>query len=67
LAGFTPTGFRVFVTGGFGAAYQILSSTNLTDWSLVGEVTNSFGTFQFTDPAATNLPACFYRALSVLP
>jgi hypothetical protein len=63
LAGFTPIGFRAFVTGEFGAAYQILSTTNLTDWLLVGEVTNSFGTFQFTDPAATNAPFGFYRAL----
>jgi hypothetical protein len=61
LAGFTPTGFRVFVSGEFGAAYQILSSTNLAEWLIVGEVTNSFGTFQFTDAAATNLPARFYR------
>jgi hypothetical protein len=67
LAGFTPTGFRVFVTGEFGAAYQILGATNLTDWLLVGEVTNYFGTFQFTDSAATNLPNRFYRALSLGP
>ena len=67
LAGLRPNGFRVFVIGEFGAAYQILSSTNLTDWSLVGEVTNSFGTVQFTDPAATNLPACIYRAALVRP
>ena len=67
LAGVTPTGVRVFVPGDFGAAYQILSSTNLTDWLLVGEVTNYFGSFQFTDPAATNLPARFYRAALVQP
>jgi hypothetical protein len=66
LAAFTPTGFRVFVTGEFGAAYQVLGTTNLTDWLLMGAITNFFGTFQFTDATATNLPARFYRALSVV-
>lgn len=51
------------VLGEFGAAYNILSSTNLLDWSPVGVVTNTLGTVQFTDPGATNSPARFYRSV----
>lgn len=64
LAGMTDQGFRVFLTGEFGAAYQILGATNFADWLPVGVITNTYGTSQFTDSAATNLPRRFYRAVA---
>lgn len=63
LEGLNEDGFRMAVLGEFGAAYNILSSTNLLDWSPVGVVTNTLGTVQFTDPGATNSPARFYRSV----
>ena len=38
---------------------------NLVDWISVGTVTNVFGTTQFTDGDATNLPYRFYRAIGL--
>jgi uncharacterized repeat protein (TIGR02543 family) len=67
LEGLVEDGFRFTLTGEFGGEYLILGSTNLLDWLPEGTVTNTYGTIQFTDPAATNLPARFYRALSVGP
>jgi hypothetical protein len=67
LEGFVEDGFRLTLTGEFGAPYAILGSTNLLDWDSVGTVTNTYGMIQFTDTVATNLPARFYRALSVWP
>jgi len=64
LAGLTPEGFRFFLTGEFGASYQVLGSVNLTNWLPLGVVTNPFGTVQFTDSAATNSAQSFYRALA---
>ena len=63
LAGMTDQGFRVFLTGEFGAAYQILGSANLLDWLPLGVVTNQFGTVQFTDSGATNMQQRVYRAV----
>jgi hypothetical protein len=62
LGGLIEDGFRLTLTGEFGAPYTIFGSTNLHDWDGVGTVTNTYGTIQFTDSAATNLPARFYRA-----
>lgn len=67
LEGFGEDGYRLTLTGEFGGLYEILGSTNLADWDAVGTVTNTYGTFQFTDSAATNLPTRFYRAASVQP
>jgi hypothetical protein len=67
LDGLFGDGFRLTLTGEFGAPYAILDSTNLFDWIGVATVTNTYGTIQFTDPAATNLPARFYRAGLVQP
>jgi hypothetical protein len=63
LEGLVEGGFRLTLTGEFGAQYQMLGSTNLLDWLPLGIATNSYGTVQFTDGAATNLPARFYRAV----
>jgi hypothetical protein len=67
LGGLFEDGFRLTLTGEFGGQYEILGSTNMVDWLPAGTVTNTYGAVQFTDPAASNLPARFYRALSVLP
>jgi hypothetical protein len=67
LEGLVEDGFRITLTGEFGTNYAVLGSTNLSHWTPVGTVTNTCGTVQFIDPAATNLPARFYRALSVGP
>ena len=50
------------LTGEFGTGYAILGSTNFLHWIPVGTVTNNYGTVQFADPSATNLPRRFYRA-----
>ena len=67
LEGLVEDGFRLTLTGEFGAQYQILGSTNLLDWTHAGTVTNTYGTSQLTDSAATNSPFRFYRAELVQP
>ena len=64
LAGPTPSGFRLFLTGELAGEYLILASTNLLDWVPAGVLTNTYGTGQFTDSAATTLPRRLYRATS---
>jgi len=49
----------------FGIAYQILGSTDLSGWTLLGPVTNDWGTVLFTDPEAATNAHRFYRARSV--
>jgi hypothetical protein len=60
-------GFRLTLTGEFGAAYQILGSTDLSGWALLGTVTNDWGVVQITDGAGTNLPQRFYRTVQESP
>jgi uncharacterized repeat protein (TIGR02543 family) len=67
LEGLVENGFRLTLMGEFGTPYSILWSTNFLNWTAAGTVTNTYGTVQFTDPAGTNLPARFYRALSLGP
>jgi hypothetical protein len=57
-------GFRLTVTGEFGALYQVLGSLDFSHWTVLGTVSNAWGTVQFTDTAATNGPFRFYRATS---
>ena len=47
--------------------YTILSSTNLTDWSELGVVTNTTGVSRFGDDAAPLSPQKFYRARQTSP
>ena len=63
LEGLVEDGFRLTVLGEFGSPYSILGTTNLLDWIPVGTVTNTYGTVQLTDPAATELPSRFYRVV----
>ena len=65
-----PNGFgqiilRLTLTGEFGGRYRIDSSTNLLDWTQLVTLTNTFGTTQFTDGLATNMPLRFYKAVAV--
>lgn len=55
------TQFRFTLASAPGAVLEIWSSTNLSDWSSAGFVTNTTGTTTFTDSAAT-APRSFYRA-----
>lgn len=63
LGGLFEDGLRLTLAGEFGVPYTVLGSTNLLDWAAVATMTNTYGTIQLTDPAATNLPARFYRAI----
>jgi hypothetical protein len=67
LEGLSEDGFRLTLMGEFGVAYQILGSTDWSGWTLLGTVTNNWGTVQFTDGVATNLSQRFYRALQAAP
>jgi len=58
-------GFRLTLTGVFGAVYQLDGSTDLSGWTPLGTVTNDWGTVQFTDGTGTNRPQRFYRALAL--
>ena len=60
---FREEGLRLTATGDFMVGYQFEASTNLLSWSVIGIVTNTSGTVQFTDAAATNIPARLYRAV----
>lgn len=58
----SASGFRMTITGGFGAVYDVEASTNLPNWYSLGLLTNTYGTSQFTDFSATN-DATFYRLI----
>jgi hypothetical protein len=60
-------GFRLTLTGEFSAAYQVFGSTDLSGWTLLGAVTNNWGTVQFTDGEGTSLRQRFYRAVEESP
>jgi len=53
------------LTGSANDPYQIETSTDLVNWSLLSSVINSDGMVLFTEPAASNLPSRFYRAVVV--
>ncbi|HKS36467.1 MAG TPA: right-handed parallel beta-helix repeat-containing protein [Verrucomicrobiae bacterium] len=52
---------RVHVDGPPGTHYTLQAATNLQNWQTIS--TNFSVPFDFTDPASTNLPSRFYRAL----
>ena len=58
-------GFRLTLTGEFGGHYRIDGSTNLADWTEQVALTNTYGSTQFADVSATNLPRRFYKAVKV--
>jgi Divergent InlB B-repeat domain len=62
LEGLADNGFRFSLIGYPGVSYLVLGSTNLSDWTALGTVANTYGVVQFTDPTATNWPRSFYRS-----
>lgn len=63
LEGLVEDGFRLTLLGEFGSQHSILGTTDFLQWTPIGTVTNTYGTVQLIDPAATNLPSRFYRAV----
>jgi len=63
--GLKAEGFRLTLTGEYGAHHRIDSSTNLLDWTALTTLTNTYGFGQFTDETAAGLPFRFYRAVTV--
>jgi hypothetical protein len=56
------------VSGLIGHTYEILASTNLTTWSVIGSATLGPGATQdFTDPDAASFPRRFYRTRDTAP
>lgn len=55
-------GFRISVIGELGRSFEIQGTIDSGEWVSLGEVTNTFGTAQFMDMGAKNLPRRFYRA-----
>ncbi len=65
LNGLNDQGFRLTLTGEFGGHYRIDGSTNLVEWTELVVLTNTYGTTQFVDESATNMPQRFYKAVAV--
>lgn len=55
-------GLQLTISGDAGEIYQLEVSTNLTSWATQSLVTNSFGTYEFTDPN-TGAASRYYRCL----
>jgi hypothetical protein len=66
LGGVREDGFQMTLSGQPTASYQIEASPTLVNWTLLANLTNFFGTVQFTAPLATNQGSRFFRAV-VLP
>jgi hypothetical protein len=63
--GIMPGGlYQLSGAGLVGHAYQILASTNLLTWTIIGTQTaDGSGSFQFTDANAIHFPTRFYRTM----
>jgi hypothetical protein len=64
LEGLTPEGFRFTILSDPGLAWQVFGSSNLSTWTPLGTVTNSFGEVQFLDTSAGASGSRFYKAVS---
>jgi GH25 family lysozyme M1 (1,4-beta-N-acetylmuramidase) len=58
---------QISFTGDAYWTYTIETSTNLTDWNALTNLTSANGLFQFTAGTITNNPQLFYRARVVSP
>jgi hypothetical protein len=59
------TGFAFTINGiAAGQSCQILTSSNLLEWSVLSNLTAPGGVFRFVDPGATGYPHQFYRVNS---
>ena len=68
LQGFSNGGFAQFdLNGQSGSSYAIEISTDLKVWSPLATITNSAGSYHFTDATSTNRSATFYRARLITP
>jgi hypothetical protein len=58
----------LLLTGEFGGRYSIEATTDFAPiapaWEPLATLTNIFGSVQFNDPAPTNRPQRFYRAVA---
>ncbi len=61
LAFSAPGTFALQFTGDSGAVFAVETSTNLTQWTTVGTLTNLTGTALYQDTSATNGNHRFYR------
>src|SRR5882724_10020211 len=55
--------FGFSVSGAPGLTYEIDASSNLLNWLSVTSLIPTSSPFQFSDPATTNVPQTFYRAV----
>ena len=55
---------QLVVSGPPGGSVAIKQSSDLVNWLLLTNLTNTNGTVQFTDTSASNAPQRFYRATS---
>ena len=62
VEGLTSSGFRMTLMSEPNLKWNIFGATNLSNWDLIGAVTNESGQVQFTDPGALGMPRRFYRA-----
>lgn len=54
--------WRILFTGTAGAHYSVLTSSNLTEWAVIGSaVETAPGKFEFIDPDSSLRPRRFYR------
>ena len=60
--GYNSEGFYATLSGAWGTRYNIHFTDLLGSWHPLLTLTNSYGTTQFYDPAATNVSQRFYRA-----
>jgi hypothetical protein len=55
------------LNGQTGSAYAIEYSTNLASWSPMVTITNTTGSYHFTDSTSASRPTTFYRARLITP
>jgi uncharacterized repeat protein (TIGR02543 family) len=60
-------GVQLTLSGEYGGAYRMDTSSNLFDWVPGAIVTNTYGTLQLIDASATNASQRFYRGIQLLP
>ena len=53
------------VSGEIGRLFELHSSSNLTEWAWLANLTNTTGSMLYTDTGATNQPRRFYKAIQL--
>ena len=65
LAAPAQTPFTLFADGPPGQVFSVLASPDLVTWTIIGTMTlDDTGVGEFTDPASSTLPLCYYRLQS---